>query len=127
MAATPIQATERFAAKLLFQFRVMIGNDPGKRRICEERIVVIEAVSAKTALAEAKRIGRKGRLKYRNTDGNEVHFEFIGVLELMHLGPECEPNEVWYEIKEMLTPMERAKKILPLEADLSAFRKSSTR
>ncbi|MFT3898069.1 MAG: DUF4288 domain-containing protein [Thermomonas sp.] len=119
------QATQRFAAKLLFQFRVMIGDDPGKRRLCEERIVLIEAASAKAALAEAKRIGKKARQKYKNTDGNDVYFEFVGILDLMHLGVECEPNEVWYDIKEMPTPMERAGKILPKEKDLSAIRNST--
>jgi hypothetical protein len=122
MATDTRQATQRFAAKLLFQFRVMIGNDPGKRRLCEERIVVIEAASAKAALAEAKRIGKKAGHKYKNTDGNDVYFEFVGLLDLMHLGVECEPNEVWYEIREMLTPMERAAKILPKEKELSAIR-----
>jgi hypothetical protein len=124
MTTVSKQKPGRYAAKLLFQFRVMVGNDPGKRRLCEERIVLIEAASAKAALAEAKRIGKKARHKYRNTDGNDVYFEFIGVLDLMHLGVECEPNEVWYDIKEMLTPMERAGKILPREKDLSAIRNS---
>jgi hypothetical protein len=34
---------ERYAAKLLFQFRVEVNGDSGKRRLCEERIVVLEA------------------------------------------------------------------------------------
>jgi hypothetical protein len=55
-------------------------------------------------------------------DGHRVFFEFIGVVDLVHLGLEVERNEVWYGIKEMLLPMERRNKIIPREADLSAIR-----
>lgn len=112
----------RYSAKLMFQFRVDLGDDSGKRRLCEERIVVLQAASAKSALAQAKRRGRKAEYSYRNTDGNQVYFEFVGILDLLHLGPECEPDEVWYDIRERLLPMERRDAILPPETELNAIR-----
>jgi len=28
----------------------------------------------------------------------DSHLEFVGVLDLLDLGPECGPDEVWYDI-----------------------------
>lgn len=112
----------RYSAKLLFQFRVMIGADPGVMRTCEERIVVFHATGARKALAEAKRRGRKAKLNYSNSDGNQVFFEFVGVMDLLELGPECDDDEVWYDIVVRKLPMERAAQLLPEESKLSALR-----
>jgi hypothetical protein len=57
-----------------------------------------------------------------DTDGNAVHFEFIGVLELLRLDPACETDEVWYDITNRLRPMERRATIIPPESKLSAIR-----
>ena len=40
------------------------------------------------------------------------------VMDLMGLGCETEVDEVWYEVRERVMPMERRKKILPNERDL---------
>jgi len=40
---------------LLFQFRVMINNDPGARRMCEKRLINFRSETAKAALKDAKR------------------------------------------------------------------------
>jgi Domain of unknown function (DUF4288) len=112
----------RFAAKLLFQFRVVVDDIPNTMRTCEERIVVFHAPTARRALAQAKRRGKAAKHTYANSDGNPVHFEFVGVLDLLHLGAECEEDEVWYSIVERKLPMERAATLLPKEADLSALR-----
>lgn len=58
-AIEPTLPPLRYSAKLLFQFRVMIGADPGIMRTCEERVVVFHATGPRKALAEAKRRGRK--------------------------------------------------------------------
>lgn len=112
---------KRFAAKLLFQFRVMVDGSPGARRLCEERIVTLTATNAKAALAEAKRIGRAARYRYKNAAGNPVHFELVGVMELLCLGSECRPNEVWYDIVERMRPMERRAALIPPESKLCAI------
>ena len=114
----------RYAAKLLFQFRVSINGDSGKRRICEERIVVLTAQSAKHALRAAKRKGRESQHQYKNSDGNPVFFEFVGVMELLDLGIGCKVDEVWYDIVERLHPMERRDKWIPPESELCALRNS---
>src|SRR5436190_18660816 len=105
----------RFAAKLLFQFRVDVDGDAGKRRLCEERIINFSARSPSEALQRAKRRGKKGEHAYKNSDGNTVSFEFVGILDLMSLGVEVEADEVWYDIRERLLPMERRHKIIPAD------------
>lgn len=105
----------RFAAKLLFQFRVDVNGDSGKRRLCEERIINFLARSSREALRKAKRRGKEGEHSYKNSDGNTVSFEFVGIIDLMSLGLEAEADEVWYEIHERLLPEERRNKIIPAD------------
>jgi hypothetical protein len=105
----------RFAAKLLFQFRVDVNGDVGKRRLCEERIINFSARSPREALQTAKVRGKRGEHSYKNGDGNKVSFEFVGIMDLMSLGVEAEPDEVWYEIHERLLPMERRSKLIPAD------------
>lgn len=112
---------ERYSAKLLFQFRVITNGTSNKRRTCEERIILLKCGSAKDALHEAKKFGRNAQYFYKNDAGGTIHFEFVGVLDLQHLGIECEENEVWYDITEALTPMERRDKLIPPEGKLSAI------
>lgn len=112
---------ERYASKLLFQFRVVTGRTANKRRLCEERIIVLDAVSAREALTKAKRAGRAAEHRFSNESGGTVHFEFVGVLDLLQLGDECEQNEVWYELRELLKPMERKKTLVPPESKLNAI------
>ena len=111
----------KYAAKLLFQFRVSVEGKSFKRRMCEERIVLIEARTAKQALLKANRSGVKSQFDYRNSDGNPVNFEFVGVMDLLELGVECEPGTVWYNITHRLLPLERKRKIIPPESKLNAI------
>ena len=112
----------RYAAKLLFQWRVMVDGSSGKRRLCEERIISFQSTHGRTALREARRRGRAAQHSFTNSDGNWVHFEFVGTIELLCLGPECEADEVWYEITERIRPMERRAKLIPPESRLHAIR-----
>jgi hypothetical protein len=111
---------KRYAAKLMFQFRVVVDGESGKRRTCEDRIIVIRAKSAESALLAAKRHGKKSEISYSNDEGNPVHFEFVGVMDLLELGLECAENEVWYEIVDRLCPSERRSKLIPPEPRLNA-------
>ncbi len=111
-----------YSAKLLFQFRVVVGGSSGKRRTCEERIIQVRADSGRQALASARRKGRAGQFSYLNSDGNRVYLEFVGVMELLDIGPECQQGEVWYEIKERLLPMERQEALIPPAEELCAIR-----
>ena len=112
---------KRYAAKLLFQFRVTVGGSSGKRRTCEERIVLIQACSAAQALISAKRKGRHRQHSYSNSEGNPVDFQFIGVMELLHLDLVCEEDEVWYDITERLLPRGRRDRFIPSENELEAI------
>jgi hypothetical protein len=111
-----------YAAKLLFEFRVLVNGHPGVRRLCEERLVLLQAMGAREALREAKRQGRLSQHSYRNGKGDPVHFQFVGVMDLLHLGAECGPNEVRYTVSQRVRPMERRRTILPREGQLNAIR-----
>ena len=118
-------ATEelRYAAKLLFQFRVTDRTGLSNvMRTCEERILLINAPNARKALSLAKRRGKDAQHKYKNDVGSTVNFEFVGVMDLLHLGVECDQDEVWYNITQRKLPMERAAEILPQENELNAIR-----
>src|SRR5262249_15653313 len=56
----------KYAAKLLFKFRVAARKGSNKGRLCEERIIQLTAQSAKHALTLGKRQGRAAQLNYRN-------------------------------------------------------------
>ena len=105
---------DRYAARLLFQFRVVGSNGKSnRRRRYEEQIRVLRASSAEAALAKAKRIGKRAEMHYRNPRGEAVRFEFVGVLDLIQLGPECEPDEVWWAMYTLLAPAERRARLIP--------------
>ena len=108
----------RYSAKLIFQYRVMVKGNPGKRRLCEDRIVLIDAGDAESAYEEAIIKGKKAEHDYLNSEENRVYFEFIGISDLLHLGAECESDEVWYDIRERLLPKENKKKIIPTKRQL---------
>ncbi len=112
----------RYAAKLLFQFKVSLAGRVKKRRLCEERFITFKAPSAMKALAHAKRRGRESQCSYKGGGGANVRIEFVGVMELLRLNPECEEDEVWYEIKTMVSPAERRDELLLPERLLHAFR-----
>lgn len=111
----------RYSAALLFQYRVVVGGRPGKRRLCEKRLIHFRASDGRSALAHAKRQGTEAEHHYRNNDGNLVFFEFVGVRELINCDPACEPDEVWYQTVEMVTPMERRRQLIPPESQLRAM------
>jgi hypothetical protein len=105
----------------LFQFRVMVNGKPGVRRLCEDRIIVLRAVGAQAALAKAQARGKAAEYQHPNADGTPVFFEFIGVTDLLELGVECEPDEVWYNIVQKVKPMERRRKLIPPAEQLNAI------
>ena len=117
-----------FSAKLLFQFRVVVSRKNNSRRLCEERIVSFKAQSTEDAWNTANNFGRAGEHKYRNHAGNTVNFEFIGIIELLHLGVEMSgPQEVWYDLVERVKPSERKSTFIPRKRDLQAFADISLR
>jgi hypothetical protein len=122
-----VEEDRRYAAMLLFQFRVVTGEASNKRRLCGKRLILLTAPDARAALRAAKQRGRKAQYHYFNSEGGQVRFEFVGVLDLLHLGDECEPDEVWYEFCRLQEPMERRERLLPSEARLQEIAGGSRR
>jgi hypothetical protein len=104
---------KRYAAKLLFQWNAMPGGRASSRRVCEETIVNFRAASPRRAVAKAKSIGRQHSFR-----SGKIRFQFIGILQLMELGLESGPDEVWWELSFRSRPLERRARILPREKDL---------
>lgn len=120
---------KRYSAKLLFQYRTDHAKE--NRRVCEERIVTFEARSPRLALRTARAIGRKAQftsrpsfykqasycassykkaaadVAYMRNATGRIHFEFVGVLDMVDLTDLCEANEVWYDIRRRRVPIER--------------------
>jgi hypothetical protein len=92
--ASSNKTLQRFAVILLFQFRVEYDGKSSKRRICEKRLIHVHAENARTALRRAKVYGRKASHSYGNSTSGTVYFEFVGVLDLLRLGIECQEGEL---------------------------------
>ena len=106
----------RYSAKLLFQFRVD-DSTRSESRLCEERIITYSAASADAAMDVAKQKGADSVHDYLNDEGHTVFFEFVGVLDLLELGLESDPEDVWYDIVERELPLH-----VPEESEISAVR-----
>jgi hypothetical protein len=107
---------------LLFQWRVDVEGDSGARRTCERRLVNVLAISPAAAIASAMSAGKKAQFHGRTTHGHPLRFEFVGLTEIMELGDECGPDEVWYDIVDMVRPMERRRALVLDAGGLTAFR-----
>ena len=119
------KASCRYSALLLFQHRIVSARTraANRRRLCEKRLIVLEAGSPRQALQQAQRRGRQAEHDYANVRGDRVYFEFVGVMDLISLGCECEPDEVWYDFALLLEPMERRARWCPPAAELGAGRR----
>jgi hypothetical protein len=111
----------RFAAKLLFQFRPSRRSERATMNLCEERIVTFGAASSRAALAKAKQIARRASHSFPVVRGGRVHFELVGIMELMELGVETEPGEVWWELYLRKLPRQRRATLVASERQLRVF------
>jgi hypothetical protein len=90
----------------------MIKGKPGKFRRCEVRTVVFDNVEYVDEAVDKVFSYVKGKNRtFINTAGNKVYFEFVGVLDYIKMGGECDDSEVWYDYVTMKEPMENRKKI----------------
>lgn len=89
-------------------------------RCCEERLIVLFARNAESALRKAKAHGKKSEFDGKAKAGNPLLFEFVGVKDLLELGG-LDEEEVWYDIRTLKLPMERRDKIIPPEEKLNAI------
>lgn len=112
---------QRYAGKILFQFR--FTEDPGEIfRTTEERIIIVRAAGSGEALGMVDKYGEEAQYRFKNNEGSECVFEYVGCMELMHLGAESDDDEVWYSVRRMKLPMERKATLIPEKSRLSAFR-----
>lgn len=118
--STHERSAQRYAAKLLFQY-VTEDSKRGGYYLVEERIIVVEAISAKESYETVMARAMDAAFSYMADDGGRVSFEFLGCRELIHLGAECEADEVWYSTGKMLDPRARLEKLVPRPELLSAF------
>jgi hypothetical protein len=81
---------ERYAAKLLFQWRVVRNGRDNVRRTCEERTIVFKSGSPAAVIAKARSRGRRSTFRTTNIANEPLLFEFVGIIDLVHLGPECD-------------------------------------
>jgi Domain of unknown function (DUF4288) len=114
---------KRYSAKLLFQYCEKINKKAvSKRRLCEERIITINAESAREALAIAKKRGIAAKFDFKTLHNTTTYFEFIGIKELLCLDYKCESDEVWYEHRYIHEPMERKTSLVPAASGLEAIK-----
>lgn len=103
---------EKYSVKLLFQYRITDPDKVRAFRLCEERIICFKTTNHPAALKRSKNIGKESEYVFTNADGCLVLFEYIGIVDLIHLGIECETDEVWYELNVKLRPKERSSKLI---------------
>jgi Domain of unknown function (DUF4288) len=112
---------QNYSAKLLFQFRVESNGESDTMRTCEVRFISFNAASATAAMRFANRCGRRSELKYPNSYGGIIHIEFVGIMDMLQRGSECDDTDCevfWYDITVLKTPMERKAKLIPEKAEL---------
>jgi hypothetical protein len=112
---------KRYSAKLLFQYRADLGKGKSDTmRRCEERLIVLSARNAESALRKAKAHGEKSEFEGTAEAGNPLLFEFVGVVDLLEIDM-LEPEEVWFDIYTRKLPMERRDTFIPPEEKLNAI------
>jgi hypothetical protein len=113
---------DKYAVLLLFQYRVVVNDVASRRRIVEKRPIHLNAASPAAALRQARKNARREQFDGENTDGIPDSFEFLGVLDLLQSGIESDEATVWWDVGEVVEPLERREKILPTDNDLITFR-----
>lgn len=103
-----------------FQYK-FDGDEPGTMRTVEEKIIVFSCMSAEEAFLAANARGTDDQRNFVNDEGVPGYFEFVGIVDLMHLGIEADEDEVWYDVRKMKDPMSRKESLLPEKKKLSAF------
>ncbi len=102
----------RYAAWILFQFRVEENGISNKRRICEEKIYHIKAQNPNDAYNKGVKIGKEEEFCYEE-QSKIVYYEFIGIIDLIELFEIEDKNVVWDRFIEKIQPMENRDKIIP--------------
>jgi hypothetical protein len=68
---------KKYALKLLFQFLIRSDNNINRRRLCEQRIIIIEAKNPSSALKKGKVYAKKCEHDYIGANGGHVFFSLL--------------------------------------------------
>jgi hypothetical protein len=109
--------SRRFAAKVLFQYRVE-GRSAKSPTLCELRIIVCEAQSERQAVQAFRRIINSSTCEIANPGAPRVQVRPIGIVDAMELGIEADPNEFWYEFRQITRAMKRREELTLHSAEL---------
>ncbi|MCB1592891.1 MAG: DUF4288 domain-containing protein [Alphaproteobacteria bacterium] len=127
MSSSNTTEIKRYAAKLLFQWRIETDGVSDKMRTCEEQIIIIEAETPFEAIKKVKKRAKGQEFRKKNSKYSKKHncicivfYEFVGIQELLFLDNYMDEDEVWYDVKKYLTPRERKDSLIPKEQDLFA-------
>ncbi|MDO4627792.1 MAG: hypothetical protein Q4C70_01275 [Planctomycetia bacterium] len=105
--------SQKLALKLLFQFRIPIDGDSGVYRRCEERYVMLNVQDGEDINQVIDQFYKKIKKEdyvYQNTNGDQVFFEFVGVMDYI-VWDYREENEFWYDYRTRKLPMENKTKL----------------
>jgi hypothetical protein len=91
----------RYAANLLYEYGVK--EAPSPRPLCERRIILLHASSARDAVRRAKQRGKREELSYRNADDQTVQIKFIGLIDVISLEG-CDDDEAYYSLRRTTDP-----------------------
>lgn len=106
----------RFGANLLYEYGV--DGHRHARPLCEKRIVVLQARTAREALRKAKQYGKRHELSYRNANGQMFRIRFLGLVDLLNL-EDVNPGEAYYSMFRTSRPDRHIKR----DSRLAVFRK----
>lgn len=107
----------RFSASLVF---VYSQATDGVMRLMERRIVSVEAASAEEAYAAVMQLGKDGEVRKDRRTGTNFSLDFMGVQEMIELGLEASPHEVWHELSRVKWPLV-SKNAVRRKDDLAVF------
>jgi hypothetical protein len=68
--------------------RTKIQSDPGYEPLRELSFRLIDALDAELAYARALELGRQAAISYRNVQGENLEWEFLGLADLRAVDPE---------------------------------------
>jgi hypothetical protein len=91
----------RYAANLLLEYQVR--EAPQARPLCERRILVFEADSARNAIKQARQLGKSAQYRYKNADGQTVIVTFVGLVDVLDIDV-LAPSQVYWSMKRTAHP-----------------------
>ncbi|MEM6457364.1 MAG: hypothetical protein AAF772_19915 [Acidobacteriota bacterium] len=112
-----------FGVEMLFQWRTTTPDGRSNTmRPCQTQIVHVDSRTARDAYRQA--LAHADAQTYTIDGPNkDVRFECVGIVDMIEIDPlDDDSDEVWYDVRKRLMPMERKDAILPARDRLLAAR-----